>query len=178
MTVYENYFYRSWVVNGLCSTALALIPIEWEAVWPREPVWKLCWWRKHLISPRNRSPVLQPLAVDFTDEANPARESSQLVPGVQRSPPSLSTLYASWNIEDEDDTFLRCVEKHWICQHSIRSQNIHILKIVTILWFIWRILIHCLLHQVFPVAPVPKFRNHFSIDVYTAYSSIIYTFLM
>jgi hypothetical protein len=39
-------------------------------VWAREPVWKLCWWRKHVISPRNRSPVLEPLAVDFTDEAN------------------------------------------------------------------------------------------------------------
>jgi len=119
MAIYENYFYRYWVVNGLCPTALALISIEWEAVWAREPVWRLCWWRKHLISTRNRSPVLQPLAVDFTDEANPAREISQLVPDVQRSPPPLSTLYAFWNIEDENDAFLRCVEKHWICQRSI-----------------------------------------------------------
>ena len=142
MSVHENYFYRSWVVNGLCPTALALIPIKREAVWAREPVWKLCWWRKHIISPRNRSPVLQPLAVDFTDEASPAHESSHLVPDVQRSPPPLSTLHASWNIEDEDDTFLRCVEKHWICQRSITSQNIWILKIVTILLFIWRILLH------------------------------------
>jgi hypothetical protein len=141
-----------------CPTALALIRIEWEAVWAREPVWKLCWWRKHLISPRNRSPVLQPLAVDFTDEANPAHESSQLVPDVQRSPPPLSTLHTSWNIADEDDTFLRCVEKHWIWRRSITSLNIRILKIVTILWFIGRILfthpsppsLHCCSHTKIP----------------------------
>jgi hypothetical protein len=166
MAIHDNYFYRSWVVNGLCPNALALIPFEWEAVWAKEPVWKLCWWRKHVISPRNRSPVLQPLAVDFTDEANPAHESSQLIPYVQAKPPPLSTLHASWNIEDEDDTFLRCDEKQWTWRRSITSQNIRILKIVTILWFIWRILLHCLLPQVYTVAPVPKFRTHFLIDIY------------
>lgn len=173
MAVNESYFNRSWVANGLCPIVLALISIEWKAVWAREPVWKLCWWRKHVISPRNRSPILQPLAVDFTDEANPAHESNQLIPDVQTSPPPLSTLHASWNIEDKDDTFLRCVEKQDTWRRSITSQNIRILKIVTILWFIWRILLHWLLPKVYSVSSVPKFRTHFLIDVYTAYSSIM-----
>jgi hypothetical protein len=104
--------------------------------------------RKHVISPRNRSPVLQPLAVDFPVEGYPANESDQLAPDGQSIPPQLSTLHASWNIEDVDDTFLRCVEKHWIT-----SQNIRILKIVTVLWFIWSILLHSLLPKSPPYLP-------------------------